>query len=184
LIFESYYQQTQGLAWLREILCVQILHMQTMTFNGSFQRKKQRILDALGVPLDDYTDLSPKGSVDEQIRDLIDEINAISELVTTSSCAGRVSVFVEGPKRSKKAPGALNKEFDENFTNKLGDRWLYVSHDPTDVDKASRKGWYTTFGLTSIATRDSQESKSKERDVKRLVHFKFEPMVRTFISAG
>lgn len=41
-------------------------------------------------------DLSPKGTVDVGIRELIGEINACEGLVTTSSCAGRVSVFLEG----------------------------------------------------------------------------------------
>lgn len=34
--------------------------------------------------------------MDAGIRDLIDEINAVDGLVTTSSCAGRISVFLEG----------------------------------------------------------------------------------------
>lgn len=62
----------------------------------SFARRKEAILAQLAVPDDEYTDLSPKGTVDAGIRDLIDEINGLDGLVTTSSCAGRVSVFLEG----------------------------------------------------------------------------------------
>jgi tRNA wybutosine-synthesizing protein 3 len=40
--------------------------------------------------------------VDAQIRDLIAEINAYEGFVTTSSCAGRVAVFVEGPRPEPK----------------------------------------------------------------------------------
>lgn len=63
---------------------------------ASFIRRKETILAQLALPDDEYTDLSPKGTVDAGIRDLIDEINALDGLVTTSSCAGRVSVFLEG----------------------------------------------------------------------------------------
>ncbi|EXJ62946.1 hypothetical protein A1O7_03390 [Cladophialophora yegresii CBS 114405] len=64
----------------------------------SFHAKKSQILRSLNQPTDSYTDNSPKGTVDAQIRDLIDEINAYEGFVTTSSCAGRVAVFVEGPR--------------------------------------------------------------------------------------
>ncbi|KUI65536.1 tRNA wybutosine-synthesizing protein 3 [Cytospora mali] len=67
----------------------------------SFTRRKQAILDQLSVPDEDYTDLSPKGTIDAGIRDLIDEINALDGLVTTSSCGGRVSVFLEGRRGGK-----------------------------------------------------------------------------------
>lgn len=65
---------------------------------SSFTVKKTQILSLLTRPEASYTDNSPKGTVDAQIRELIDEINAYDGLVTTSSCAGRVAVFVEGPK--------------------------------------------------------------------------------------
>lgn len=69
----------------------------------SFARRKEAILAQLAVPDDEYTDLSPKGTVDAGIRDLIDEINGIDGLVTTSSCAGRVSVFLEGRRAGRGA---------------------------------------------------------------------------------
>ncbi|KIX93623.1 uncharacterized protein Z520_10529 [Fonsecaea multimorphosa CBS 102226] len=65
---------------------------------ASFSAKKSQILAALHQPEGEYTDNSPKGTVDTQIRDLIDEINGYEGFVTTSSCAGRVAVFVEGPR--------------------------------------------------------------------------------------
>jgi hypothetical protein len=67
-----------------------------------FQRKKRRILDGLAKPKTEYTDLSPKGSVDKGIQDLIEEINRLDGIVTTSSCAGRISVYLEGRKESSK----------------------------------------------------------------------------------
>ncbi|SPQ19689.1 eaf0b554-2a99-403a-9e31-ca3e83d52590 [Thermothielavioides terrestris] len=66
---------------------------------AAFSLRKQKILSQLSVPDAEYTDASPKGSVDAGIRHLIDEINARPGLVTTSSCAGRVSVYLEGRKK-------------------------------------------------------------------------------------
>ncbi|KAL2198736.1 tRNA wybutosine-synthesizing protein [Corynascus similis CBS 632.67] len=69
------------------------------TPSSTFTLKKKKILSQLALPDDQYTDSSPKGSVDIGIRDLIDRINNTHEgLVTTSSCAGRVSVYLEGRK--------------------------------------------------------------------------------------
>jgi tRNA wybutosine-synthesizing protein 3 len=72
------------------------------TIAPGFVVRKSKILSDLSVPDAEYTDLSPKGSVDEGIRDLIRDINALDGLVTTSSCAGRVSIFVEGSKKTYK----------------------------------------------------------------------------------
>ncbi|KAG6367166.1 hypothetical protein INS49_001350 [Diaporthe citri] len=75
----------------------------------SFARRKEAILAQLAVPDDEYTDLSPKGTVDAGIRDLIDEINGLDGLVTTSSCAGRVSVFLEGRRAGRGGPAAADE---------------------------------------------------------------------------
>ncbi|KAK4247805.1 tRNA wybutosine-synthesizing protein [Corynascus novoguineensis] len=73
------------------------------TPSSTFTLKKDKILSQLALPDDQYTDSSPKGSVDAGIRGLIDRINNTHEgLVTTSSCAGRVSVYLEG----RKAPAS------------------------------------------------------------------------------
>ena len=63
-----------------------------------FIQKKSTILSALSAPSESYTDLSPKGSIDAGIRNLIDRINKLEGIVTTSSCAGRISCFLEGAK--------------------------------------------------------------------------------------
>lgn len=70
--------------------------LSTIAIPNTFTQRKRRILSALAVPDEEYTDLSPKGTVDAGIRELIDELNGIDGFVTTSSCAGRVSVFLEG----------------------------------------------------------------------------------------
>ncbi|KAG9790378.1 hypothetical protein KCU88_g1291, partial [Aureobasidium melanogenum] len=132
----------------------------------SFKAKKAKILSLLGQSDEAYTDKSPKGTVDAQIRELIAEINAYDGLVTTSSCAGRVAVFVEGPKRKLKPEseilevqagngepinGAKGHADDGVSTGrstgtttaspggKGGGRWLYVSHDPIPMPKSNLK---------------------------------------------
>lgn len=67
--------------------------------SSAFTKKKTAILSSISTySSPGYTDKSPKGSIDAEIIDLIDEINAFEGYVTTSSCAGRVAVFVEGQK--------------------------------------------------------------------------------------
>jgi len=151
-----------------------------MPVRTHFQQKKNHILQQLSVPLGDYEDLSPKGSVDVEIRDLIDEINAHESLVTTSSCAGRVSVFLEGDHRARtriNADGELVKKKPASEGGKGGGgRWLYVSHTPMARDEENESGvspfkYLETFGLNKHETTSSYTVAS------RLIHFKFEPMV-------
>ena len=52
-----------------------------------FLTDKARVLDK--------ADLSRKGSVDENIKSLVEFINAQPVYYTTSSCSGRVVVFAE-----------------------------------------------------------------------------------------
>lgn len=71
----------------------------------SFTKKKSQILyEISNHDSTDYSDKSPKGTIDSEVIELIDEINAFDGYVTTSSCAGRVAVFVEGRKATGPAP--------------------------------------------------------------------------------
>ena len=72
--------------------------------NEKFSAKKRQVLEQLSKDHQEYTDASPKGSVDEGIRDLVQAINNTSGYVTTSSCAGRVAVFLEGATKPYVAP--------------------------------------------------------------------------------
>lgn len=153
---------------------------------ASFLSKKAKILSSLSVPNAEYDDLSPKGSVDEGIRELIDEINGLEGCVTTSSCAGRVSVFLEG-RRGRKGETEVEKENDEGLREKLavagvggkgaGGRWLFVSHDPVDFEKADMD----LVKLLGMRRGDGRSSLRKENATRtsdvRFIHFKFEPMV-------
>ena len=136
-----------------------------------FDTKKSKILEQLAQPDDEYSDASPKGSVDVGIRNLIEEINTQPGFVTTSSCAGRVSVFLEG----RKAGGASEDGSRQvaSIGGKGADgKWLFVSHETLDDDDG--KDWAAEFGLTA----QPEETLSDDSGERRLIHFKFEPMVR------
>lgn len=125
--------------------------LSSLEIPAAFTARKQKILLELQQPDDEYTDKSPKGNVDVQIRDLIDEINDIESYVTTSSCAGRVAVFVEGGETMDNGPSgdtSVKPEFDLQSSDSVPDQgsalsstrtspggkggghWLFVSHDP------------------------------------------------------
>ena len=136
--------------------------------SAQFTSKKDKILQLLAVPDTEYSDASPKGSVDVGIRDLINEVNAIEGLVTTSSCAGRVSVFVEGKK-------AIEDGEDSQIASTVGGKggggaWLLVSHDPVPENE----DWIKSLQLTAAGRPGAGIDGARS---KRWIHFKFEPMV-------
>ncbi|KAI1755745.1 methyltransferase TYW3-domain-containing protein [Xylaria castorea] len=158
----------------------------------SFSRKKERIIEQLAVPDAEYSDASPKGSVDAGIRDLIEDINALDGFVTTSSCAGRVSVFVEGRKAGDNSEA---EEHDDNDAAAAarpatlaavggkggGGAWLFVSHDP--VLKVVRDGVRNLLGLHDCE-REREDAPGKTPQDTRLIHFKFEPMILHVLTAS
>jgi tRNA wybutosine-synthesizing protein 3 len=148
----------------------------TTTTTSRFAARKQKILEQLDAPAAEYHDLSPKGSVDAPIRDLIDEINGLEGLVTTSSCSGRISVFLEGRKAGPDGARALD-EGDETRAGPGGKggggAWLFISHDAVDVPGAGEASSFTDkFGLQRAMGGQVTP------DVHcRYIHLKFEPMV-------
>ena len=145
---------------------------------AGFHERKAKILLQLAVPDADYSDASPKGSVDEGIRPLMGHVNAAEGFVTTSSCAGRVSVFVEGRK------AATGSESEASGGERLagvggkggGGTWLYVSHDSHPKAGLDGVNWAEELGLSG-STDASQNGASQGARGQRLIHFKFEPMV-------
>lgn len=79
-----------------------------------FDKQKERYMKELSSKAKDR---SKKGDVDEEILPLIDVINSNPDYYTTSSCAGRIDLFVE-PVSRKKYEG----------------EWLYVSHKRIDSE--------------------------------------------------
>ena len=157
--------------------------MSNTKVSSNFRYKKRKILTALSAPSESYTDLSPKGSVDVGIRDLIDRLNQLDGVVTTSSCAGRISVFLEGAKCTGLGSDAgIGGVEDQNKQRVVpggkgrGGRWLFVSHDPVQVpvkDGPEDRPISTLFGLS----QRKKMCNSLEASQARFVRFQFEPMV-------
>ncbi|KAF2083206.1 hypothetical protein K490DRAFT_70042 [Saccharata proteae CBS 121410] len=151
-----------------------------------FAAKKQHILQQIARPEDEYSDLSPKGTIDEGIRTLIDEINAIDGLVTTSSCSGRLSVFLEGKRKTATADLAgeaidQERELAGPGGKGGGGQWLFVSHDPLEVPaNAPSSHFQTLFGMDT----ELSASQIHPFSARRLVHLKFEAMILHLLTAS
>ena len=135
------------------------------------------------MPDSSYTDLSPKGSVDAGIRELVDEINELDTLVTTSSCAGRIAVYLEGRKQNSARSAFEQDEREAGIAaagGKGGGQWLFVSHDPLELEEG--KSVAELFGIQAGA---EQSVPSSIQDV-RWLRCKFEPMVghHSYISSS
>lgn len=148
---------------------------------AAFTLKKNKILRDLSTPVEEYSDLSPKGSVDIGIRRLIDEINGIDGLVTTSSCAGRMSVFLDGAKVEEPEESKQTRSLQAAVPGGKGrgGRWLFVSHDPVselDASNLETNSVTELFGLSSRSVWPTNLCTNNTRFVK----FQFEPMVIEF----
>merc|ERR1712142_869662 len=86
---------------------------------------KQKAVALTGV------DLSRKGNIDAHVQPLVSFINEQSDYFTTSSCSGRILVFIQSLEES----GKIKKRNCE---------WLLTTHDrildiPAFVDEAREK---------------------------------------------
>lgn len=163
---------------------------------GSFIRKKAAILATISIHSDpSYKDKSPKGTIDAEIIDLIDEINTFDGYVTTSSCAGRVAVFVEGRKgEGETTTGAIDDDHnDDNSeaeqratvtqTTKAGpggkghgNKWLYVSHEPIPTLPPDTT-YHDLFNLTPISSSSSSTLAPPYPHNPRLIKLTFSPLI-------
>lgn len=139
-----------------------------------FDKKKQHILQEIGLNSESNPDASPKGTIDALCIPLITLINSHSDMVTTSSCSGRVSVFVEGSKElntERDNPADLLTA-DEAFkigAKGEGGHWLFVSHEKEDINE----WWMKTSPLLKF-----EKSSDKEYNIKtRYILFKYEPLI-------
>lgn len=96
-------------------------------------------------------DNSKKGSVDVQISSLLDKINELDDYYTTSSCAGRITLFVES-KNGKKCRSD----------------WLLVSHEPVLFENVKsalkklpdRKVWFRLeSSILHVCCRDLDDAR-------------------------
>ncbi|KAF2446926.1 hypothetical protein P171DRAFT_471362 [Karstenula rhodostoma CBS 690.94] len=144
-----------------------------------FQTRKQKILEQLSVPEEQYQDLSPKGSVDAPIRALIGDLNILEGLVTTSSCSGRISVFLEGRKADPTEANPQDESPAGPGGKGGGGLWLYISHDPITTPLDQSSDFITTFGLVKGASGHGLLNPAC-----RYIHLKFEPMILHILTAS
>ncbi|KAJ5595543.1 uncharacterized protein N7459_001751 [Penicillium hispanicum] len=148
-----------------------------------FETRKRKIVEALSLPDTEYTDLSPKGSVDEGIRHLIRDINDLPGLVTTSSCSGRISVFLEGRQKTPAPQHEPETQFAPSGGKGTG-RWLYVSHDPFAQPEPSgvttSQSLHKLFGMVP---GDGKPPSLVGGPTLRLVRFHFEPLLLHIMTA-
>lgn len=126
-----------------------------------FRTKKARIEEQLDLNDGDYTDASPKGSVDENIRELVSDIKNLDGFVTTSSCGGRIAVYCEGPPKTSAG-------------GKGGGRWLFTSHQPVNADAYRQEG--ALLELLGLPSGMDVSVPAASADVS-FVHLKYEAMV-------
>ncbi|KAJ3188246.1 hypothetical protein HDU85_005396 [Gaertneriomyces sp. JEL0708] len=108
-------------------------------------------------------DKSPKGSIDEHAKPLLGAINQCQDLVTTSSCSGRIAVYVDA------SPNNLEKV-------RKGGVWLSVSHDPLPNESSSL--WQALFPNHSTTSQTLQFCSNATLKLDDpIVYFKFEPFI-------
>ncbi|KAK6533258.1 hypothetical protein TWF694_002211 [Orbilia ellipsospora] len=153
-----------------------------------FAAKKRSILDGLASG----ADASPKGNVDIHILPIMEFLNSCDGMVTTSSCSGRLSVYLEGNKYDpstseashRSSDGHINSDRSSEISNVAtiggkggGGRWLFVTHDifPEENMKDAVELLHTLLGnLPSERLSSSEAELSKGT---RFIHLKFEPMI-------
>ncbi|KAH3671352.1 hypothetical protein WICMUC_004649 [Wickerhamomyces mucosus] len=125
-----------------------------------FDQKKNAIVEEISSTLNAVKDASPKGSIDELCIPIIKLINSHKDLVTTSSCSGRVSVFIEGNKVKEQDNVKIGGKGD-------GGNWLFVTHDKNELEL-----WYKDYKFIygQSSTLDLPLS-------TRYILFKFEPLI-------
>lgn len=132
-----------------------------------FDQKKDSILRDILAHDEANPDASPKGTIDSLCIPLIKAINKHPDLVTTSTCLGRVSVFLEGVK-TKSQIGAKGND----------GKWLFVTHHPEELHN-----WHKSIDFVyQDPMLDNLHGNT------RYILFKFEPVIlhvkcRDFASA-
>lgn len=112
----------------------------------------------------EYSDKSPKGSVDAAVVDLVKDINASRDFVTTSSCSGRVSLFYEGEQSSSdKSDSEANADVQSQDLqiSRQNDAVQLQIDDAEEINarqqQAPRKGQGRWLGVNHDRALSSQE---------------------------
>lgn len=137
-----------------------------------FNQKKQHILQKL----EQQIDASPKGSLDEPIVDLIELINDHPDMVTTSSCSGRLSIFLEGSKFKPSRETGDTSSAANASTLKVGGKghggtFVHIQHEapgPGHEIPSLESVWQKMPDLTEIEVQHREH---------RYVQYKYESLI-------
>ena len=118
-----------------------------------FLKRKADILAVIG---DGEGDKSVKGSVDAPIRELVNLINRHESFVTTSSCSGRIAVFLQSNSvgDSEGTPSSSKKKRGEGG-------WVLVRHrkvSPEELISAVSKYTSPIDEMSIPSAKDTEES--------------------------
>lgn len=134
-----------------------------MSKQNPFDQKKKAILAEINSL---EPDLSPKGTIDQLCLPIMHLINSHKDMITTSSCSGRISVFVEGAK-------LINKKDVKSGGKGLGGRWLFVTHEQDEV-----LNWLNNISETEQIRFQSVDNNTNEFDNSvRYILYKYEPFI-------
>ena len=92
-----------------------------------FPARKRAILRELN---NGEIDRSPKGFVDDRCLPVIELLNKLDNYVTTSSCSGRVSLWIS------KDDSNENEEHQDSKKKSQGGSWLWITHDEPVMEDA------------------------------------------------
>lgn len=152
--------------------------------NDPFGQKKAYILKQVELTDESHHDASPKGTIDTPLLPLIHLINRHEDMFTTSSCSGRVSVFLEGDRivssfNSSGESTTIMKDMQtvpvetSNMREKIGGKgaggkWLFVTHEPSEL---------ITENWLKQVKEYHEENPLTDDTTKRYLLYKFEAMV-------
>ncbi|KAI5967714.1 hypothetical protein CANMA_002894 [Candida margitis] len=119
----------------------------------SFAQKKQSILRDISTNGPENLDASPKGTIDDHCIPIINLINSHRDMVTTSSCSGRVSVYLEGTQNKLVSKGNEGK-------------WIFVTHDTSNLEN-----WYKSIDFQYVHEYPASSYET------RSILYKFEALI-------
>lgn len=148
---------------------------------SEFDQKKKFLLKEIGLNSEENPDASPKGTIDSLCIPLITMINSHKDMVTTSSCSGRLSVFLEGSKDVKLVDEGTRENIKIGAKGD-GGHWLFVSHEKEEI-----KEWWKSENIKFKYKTAIKEGEYNPNT--RYVLFKYEPLIlhvkcRDFSSAS
>lgn len=104
-------------------------------------------------------DKSRKGSIDKEIKKLVDKINSLKDYYTTSSCSGRILILAM-PKSGKKQDI----------------KWIYSSHNQVSFNAQENQRFFVPRNFKEISWEINKALK-KIKNIKEDLWFRTDPAI-------